>query len=56
MPKVRTIRQHDTTDGLKVRGDVYERTEVDAKHLTGRGIAEPVTVQARKPRRATKRK
>jgi hypothetical protein len=46
--KVRTIRPHDTTEGLKAPGDEYERTAADAKQLADQGIVETVTAKAAK--------
>jgi hypothetical protein len=35
---VRTIRQHDTSDGTKLPGDEYQRTFTDAHNLQSVGI------------------
>lgn len=40
--KVRTIRPHDTADGMKSPGDEYERTQEDAEQLQAGGIVEVV--------------
>jgi hypothetical protein len=36
--KVRTIRPHDTTDGLRSPGDEYERSAGEAKVLADKGV------------------
>ncbi len=48
--KVRTIRPHDTSDGLRSPGDVYERTAGDAKQLADLGVVS--LVPAPKPKSA----
>lgn len=40
--KVRTIRPHDTTEGLKAPGDEYLRAAADAKALADAGVVEIV--------------
>jgi hypothetical protein len=44
--KVRTIRPHDTTEGMKAPGDEYERSKTDADQLSKQGVVELVTVRA----------
>jgi hypothetical protein len=39
---VRTLRPHDTTEGMKHPGDEYDRTKADADKLSARSIVEPV--------------
>jgi hypothetical protein len=46
--KVRTIRPHDTTEGMKAPGDEYERTKADADALAKGGIVELVPSRAGK--------
>lgn len=46
--KVRTIRPHDTTEGMKAPGDEYERTAADAKRLSERGIVELAEPKAKR--------
>ena len=36
--KVRTIRPHDTVEGMKLPGDGYDRTKEDADHLSALGV------------------
>ncbi len=36
--KVRTIRPHDTSDGLRSPGDVYDRPAGEAKQLADLGV------------------
>ncbi|MGZ2410742.1 hypothetical protein ACUXST_000139 [Sphingomonas sp. F9_3S_D5_B_2] len=50
---VRTIRPHDTTDGMKHPGDVYDRTQADADKLSSAGIVEIASAPAK---RVAKRK
>jgi hypothetical protein len=38
--KVRAIRPHDTTEGMKAPGDEYQRTVGDAKQLADYGVVE----------------
>jgi hypothetical protein len=38
--KVRTIRPHDTTEGLRAPGDEYERSKTDADQLAEQGVVE----------------
>jgi hypothetical protein len=54
--KVRTIRPHDTTNGLKQPGDQYERTAADAKQLADAGVVELVTAAPARASKAAKRK
>jgi hypothetical protein len=49
--KVRTIRPHDTTEGLRLPGDEYERTAKDAEQLSKAGVVELAT-----PKRAARSK
>lgn len=48
--KVRTIRPHDTAEGMKAPGDEYDRTTADAKQLAEQGVVEivPAKPAARK--------
>ena len=46
--KVRTIRPHDTTEGLKQPGDEYERTKSDAEKLSAAGVVSIVAAKAAK--------
>ena len=48
--RVRTIRPHDTTDGLRTPGDEYERTYADADQLAVAGVVSIVAAKA-KPKR-----
>jgi hypothetical protein len=48
--KVRTIRPHDTTEGMKAPGEEYERSKVDADVLTELGVVESATVRTAKRR------
>lgn len=41
--KVRTIRPHDTSEGMKVPGDEYERTKADAESLRAAGVVSIIT-------------
>ena len=36
--QVRTIRPHDTAEGMKLPGDVYDRTKEDADQLSALGV------------------
>ncbi len=36
--KVRTIRPHDTVDGMKQPGEVYDRTKEEADTLSAVGV------------------
>lgn len=44
--KVRTIRPHDTTEGLRAPGDEYERSKAEADQLAKQGVVEIVPAQA----------
>ena len=44
--KVRTIRPHDTTKGLRAPGDLYERSKTDADQLAKQGVVELMPVRA----------
>lgn len=44
---VRTIRPHDTTDGLRSPGDEYERTKADADKLAAAGVVSIVAAKAK---------
>jgi hypothetical protein len=44
--KVRTIRPHDTTEGLRAPGDEYERSKTDADQLAKKGVVEIVPLRA----------
>lgn len=44
--KVRTIRPHDTSDGLRAPGDEYERSKADAEQLAAQGVVELVQARA----------
>jgi len=44
--RVRTIRPHDTTEGLKVPGDEYDRTKEEADTLSAQGIVRIVKTTA----------
>lgn len=44
---VRTIRPHDTTDGLRSPGDQYDRSKADADKLTAAGVVEIVAPKAK---------
>ncbi len=55
--KVRTIRPHDTIEGLKAPGDEYDRTKEDADTLSAVGVVGIVPASpAPKAKRATKAK
>jgi hypothetical protein len=45
--KVRTIRPHDTTEGLRAPGNEYERSKTDADQLAKQGVVEIVPVRQR---------
>ena len=38
--KVRTIRPHDTSEGMKSPGDEYDRTQAHADQLAAQGVVE----------------
>jgi hypothetical protein len=40
--QVRTVRPHDTSEGLKQPGEVYDRTREDADTLAAIGVVEIV--------------
>lgn len=40
--KVRTIRPHDTSEGMKAPGEEYDRAKADAEQLAGQGVVEIV--------------
>jgi hypothetical protein len=44
--KVRTIRPHDTTEGLRAPGDEYERSKAEAEQLAMQSVVEIVPVRA----------
>ncbi|MEA1015592.1 hypothetical protein [Sphingosinicella sp. LY1275] len=46
--KVRALRQHDTTEGLKAPGDEYERTKREAEALAAKGVVAIVPSKAPK--------
>jgi hypothetical protein len=46
--KVRTIRPHDTTDGLRQPGDEYQRARTEAETLRDQGVLEIVATRATK--------
>ena len=46
--KVRTIRPHDTSGGMKSPGDEYDRTKEDADHLAMTGVVSIVATKASK--------
>jgi hypothetical protein len=55
--QVRTVRPHDTSEGLKQPGEVYDRTREDADTLAAIGVVEIVEAKpVAKPKRATKAK
>lgn len=43
--KVRTIRPHDTAEGMKAPGDEYERAKADADQLSKQGVVELVSAR-----------
>jgi hypothetical protein len=51
--KVRTIRPHDTTEGMKAPGDEYDRPKAEADKLTARGVVElaPAKVPAKRTKK-----
>lgn len=51
--KVRTIRPHDTADGMRSPGDEYLRSPADAKQLAAAGVVE--LVETAKPKRSRKK-
>ena len=54
---VRTIRPHDTVDGLKQPGEVYDRTKEEADTLSAVGVVGIVpAASAPKARRTRKAK
>lgn len=53
--KVRTIRPHDTNEGMRQPGDEYDRLKAEADHLIARGVVELASVNA-PAKRAKKRK
>jgi hypothetical protein len=44
--KVRTIRPHDTTEGLRAPGDEYERNKAGADQLAKQGVVELLPARA----------
>jgi len=55
--KVRTIRPHDTVDGMKQPGEVYDRTKEEADTLSAVGVVGIVpAAPAPKARRTSKAK
>jgi hypothetical protein len=48
---VRTIRPHDTSEGLKQPGDVYDRTKEDADKLSAAGVVEAAPATKPKARK-----
>jgi len=46
--KVRTIRPHDTAEGMKAPGDEYDRTKAHADQLVAQGVVEIVASKAAK--------
>lgn len=40
--KVRTVRPHDTSEGMKQPGDVYARSKDDADYLSLLGVVDIV--------------
>ena len=46
--KVRTIRPHETSEGLKQPGDQYERSQKDADQLAKAGVVEVVAAKRAK--------
>ena len=49
--KVRTLREHNGPEGMKVAGDEYQRTKEDAEQLVARGIVELATARKQSGRR-----
>ena len=45
--KVRTIRPHDTVDGMKQPGEVYDRTKEEADTLSVVGVVSIVAAKAK---------
>lgn len=43
--KVRTVRQHDTAEGMKAPGDVYDRAKSEAEYLAEKGIVEIISTK-----------
>jgi len=54
--KVRTIRPHDTVDGMKQPGEVYDRTKEEADTLSAVGVVGIVPAAPPKARRTRKAK
>jgi hypothetical protein len=55
--QVRAIRPHDTSEGLKQPGEVYDRTREDADTLAAIGVVEIVEAKpAAKVKRTAKAK
>jgi hypothetical protein len=44
--KVRTLRPHDTTEGLKQPGDEYDRSKADAEQLECAGVVSIASAKA----------
>ncbi len=44
--EVRTLRQHDTVDGMKAPGECYTRPKAEAEQLAARGVVELVAAKA----------
>lgn len=49
--KVRTIRPHDTSEGMRAPGDEYERKQADADKLVKAGVVGLATTAKRSTRR-----
>ena len=45
---VRTIRPHDTSEGLRSPGDEYERSKADADQLAAAGVVSIVAAAAKR--------
>lgn len=54
--KVRTIRPHDTTDGMKAPGEQYERRAADADQLVKLGVVAIAIARPPAKPKARKRK
>lgn len=40
MQRVRTLRDHDTAEGMRHEGDEYVRSNADAEHLAALSVVE----------------
>lgn len=48
--RVRAIRPHDTTEGMRAPGEEYERSKAEAEQLHAQGIVSPKAFAAKAPK------